>query len=227
MALANYLPFASVSDEDFLNFFTNHHHHYPLNVLNTMNLDTFSSNSERAHDESDPDSFLQQSLNLRNPSSRYLFPGTAFGSTPNYPIFTICGYNINSIPQHLDTFLTNCTELSNIKIDVLCMCETKLIDELNNLYTISDYHMFTNNVSRNSGGIAVFVRQNHRVHLRDDLTLKNNHIETLFVEIQQKSGNIIAGMVYRRPKSPIQPFLDDLNALMSNIATENKCCCYW
>lgn len=89
----------------------------------------------RMNDEDNPDIFQQQSLQFKNPSSKYAFPGC---KVDNRSVsFTVLGYNINSILKHLDDFLKSCILPLNFTIDVLCICETKPTDEIQNLYGLS------------------------------------------------------------------------------------------
>lgn len=77
----------------------------------------------------------RQSLQFKNPSSKYAFPGC---KVDNRSVsFTVLGYNINSILKHLDDFLKSCIFPLNFTIDVLCICETKPTDEIQNLYDLS------------------------------------------------------------------------------------------
>jgi len=187
-----------------------------------MNLVTFPENNDGMTDNNNPDVFLQQSLQFKNPSSKYIFPGSKVDKS--FASFTVLGYNINSIPKHLDDLVNSCVLPLKFTVDVMCMCETKLTEEIQNLYDIKTYQMFTNNTSRGSGGIAVFVHESHNACPRPDLTVNNLIMESLFIEIFNKSSNIIVGMIYKRPKSNNQLFFDKLNEITTVLASENKRC---
>lgn len=47
-----------------------------------------------------------------------------------FPSSAFLGYNINSVPKHLDDFLYSCILSLNFTSYVLCMCEMKLTDEM-------------------------------------------------------------------------------------------------
>ena len=62
----------------------------------------------------------------------------------------------------------------------------------------------------------------HKVSVRHDLTLTSDHTESFFVEIKHKSGNILAGIIYHRPKTSFPAFFDSLSSIVTKITSENK-----
>ena len=81
--------------------------------------------------------------------------------------------NINSIPKNFDNFMSGSVNVLNFSFDILTFCETKLNDVIDELYTIDGYQKFTNNNSRNSGDLAIFIKNNFsNVVIRKDLERK-------------------------------------------------------
>ena len=135
---------------------------------------------------------------------------------------SLCCLNINSLPKNFLTFSTQC--LSNLKFtfDVLGFVETKLSDNIEHLYNIPSYSKYTLNSKRNSGGLAVFFKNNLNVKLRHDLNRQLLFIETLFIEIENKRKNIVCGIVYRRPNTSKFQFINELESILSLLERENK-----
>ena len=66
--------------------------------------------------------------------------------------------NINSIPRNFDNFMSGSINILNFNFDILSFCETKLNDDIDELYTIDGYQKFTNNNSRNSGDLRFLLK---------------------------------------------------------------------
>ena len=69
--------------------------------------------------------------------------------------------------------------------------------------------------TKSGGGVALFVRNGIDYHVRNDLTVMNESLETLFIEIDKdvtnSHNNIIIGVYYRPPGTDISIFSEELN----------------
>lgn len=101
--------------------------------------------------------------------------------------------------------------------DVLTLCGTKLTNDIEKLYKLDNFNSFTNNVSRQSGGVAISLKNNFYGNFRHDLTLKD--IETLFLEMPIETGN-----VYKRPNTDVYYFIEKNETILSVICEERKFC---
>ena len=226
----NILPFFNISNEELISLDNNYDLPYYNSRLNIDELNTMTFNQFRLHDEvnvneinNDPD------LNFYNyvydeKECNYLTADlsncSSLKQTQND--FAICCHNINSFSKNLESFKTHCLSNLSHNFDVLGFVETKITDDIDNLFTIQNYNKFTNNYKRNSGGLAMFVRDNLEVKQRQDLYKSSNEIEYLFVEIVDKSNvgdreNIICGVVYRRPHTDINIFLTEFATLLDSL----------
>ena len=134
--------------------------------------------------------------------------------------FSIYNHNINSLAKHFDEFLNINFES---KFNVLTLCETKLTNDIVNMFDIEGYSMFYNNTSRKSGGVCMYVSNNYcKTFVRNDLTLNRTSIETLFVEIQHNKQNILVGVIYRRPGTDFDDFYNSLSSILNVTKKENK-----
>ena len=60
---------------------------------------------------------------------------------------------------------------------------------------------------------------------RNDLTLDNDSIDSLFIEIEEKDHrNVIIGVIYKPPNFNSGDFIDSLNTILSRIESEQKDC---
>ena len=137
---------------------------------------------------------------------------------------TIYSLNINSLPSKFDLFKEHVfSNNKGLPLDIIGICESKLTNDIAHLFPIPNYEMFVNNNSRASGGLALYVNSKHKeVTLRDDLVRKMEYINTLFIEIKSSPRNIICGLIYHKPNSNKVEFLNELNNIFENLATERK-----
>ena len=218
--LLDQLPFFNVDDEYFDILFSNEYK-LPLHVLNSMNIESFTYNDDINTRQYDPDNFFLQSLGYHNPPCDYIFPGSFPNEfktkPPNYLNVFCC--NINSIPKNLNSLVLDTPPEA---FDIMSFCETKLTSNIQQLYTLPNFNMYTNNNTRLSGGVTMYVKNNIDSFLRQDLLMIHDFIETLFIEVKTQTKNIIVGLVYRRPKSDALAFINKLDEILQTLSTENK-----
>lgn len=217
------LPFHNLDDSSFFDVI-----HVPstfsMDKLNNMRFNPFVYDNNKVNANYEPDNFMQNVLGYRNPECQYVFPNNIpepLKST-NTNIFSMISLNINSIPQHFDNFIEQC--LMARKCDLIALCETKLTDSIQHLYKLQGFRDFKLNISRHSGGLAVYINNKHDCLMREDLTVKEVYMEALFVEIRNKGKNIVVGNIYRRPNTNPRQFLARLDDVLSGICAENKTC---
>ena len=59
----------------------------------------------------------------------------------------------------------------------------------------------------------------------DDLIIDDDHSDSLFIEINNKTGkNFIVGVIYRPPNSDLTTFIEKLDDLLLHINKSNKDC---
>ena len=175
-------------------------------------------------DDTDPDNFLNCTLKLSNLVCDYHYPDSLMNvfKDLNDSLFKITCFNINSMSMKFETFMEECDQFLSNKFDVLGFCETKLCNEIQHLYEFPSYSMFTNNLSRNKGGVALYVRSSHKAIVREDITMQTTHTESLFVEIKGQQRNILVGIVYRRPHTKVDDFMVAINEILLTLQDENK-----
>lgn len=95
--------------------------------------------------------------------------------------FNVMSYNIRSFNANWDNFNSELVQVYS-KCGIIGLCETRLTDATENLYSIDGYELFTRNVAADMGGVCLFVRKSLGCKMRDDLSIIKNHIEAIFIE---------------------------------------------
>ena len=94
--------------------------------------------------------------------------------------------------------MTSLTDSSLIGISVIGICDTKMTNEIETLYNIAGYSMFTNNNQSNKGGVAFYIENSIPVMVKPAQTIIRNGIETFIADLNTPSGIIIVGLAYKR-----------------------------
>ena len=95
-----------------------------------------------------------------------------------------------------------------------------MTNDSENLYSIPNYCLFTNNVASDKGGVCLYIKNNLKCKLLPDFTIKTEHLETIFVLCEIDREPITIGMCYRRPGTPIALCERELIGIMDNIVTK-------
>lgn len=217
MDLGQHLPFSNLSDTDFINVIQNDTHMYPLSVISSL----IFSNSDFNITNHDID-HLYEAI-VPQPECDYVFPADElYHNFPNNSL-KILSYNINSIPQHLESFFDQCLNLSGVKLDVIGLCETRLNDSICNLYNLENYSSFFQNKSTHSGGVCLYLHNKFQGVKINNACFQLGHIDSLFIEIL-KPFKFVVGMVYRPPNSSFNDFLESMENILEVITNSNSDC---
>ena len=228
----NSLPFHGLFDAELIDLadevsgIENDQIDFSLEMINRLNFEQFNIESSPSLMDIDPDQLLLDQVT--NLDCRYYFPDSLSEIINNHnksDKITLMSYNVNSVPHNLENFL-DVELMGNISnIDVFALCETKLNNDIENLYNLENFKLYTNNRNRHGGGVALYINNRFKkCMLRDDLELKTPDFETLFVEIDNNNSKLLCGSVYRPPNGNLNNFLELLSDLLDKIASENKKC---
>ena len=187
-----------------------------------MNNDTDGNTN---FNDNDPNSnFFTGELDITE-LTEYIFHDNlhSIKSHINDRCLSLCSFNVNRFSKNLDTFVHE--YMSECKFSIVSLVETKLTPDIENLFNIDGYQMYSNCYKRNSGGVSMYISDKYTNHFeRTDLRRSTDCIECLFVELSilGQAKNILVGVVYHRPSSSGLDFLRDLSRIFSNICKENK-----
>ena len=88
---------------------------------------------------------------------------------------------------------------------------------------LSGYVLHSQYSNTAAGGVALYVKDNLDYLIRDDLSIREDEFETLWIDIKNsKSQNILFGCAYRHPNTDVKKFNDYVNQTIQKISKENK-----
>ena len=134
--------------------------------------------------------------------------------------------NARSAPKNLDNYILF---LQNINIDfsVVGVSETWLNASNVDTCNISGYnHVCNYRKGKRGGGVSLFLRQGIDYQTCDYLTLMNDFLESVFVQLSYESikstRDIIVGVIYRKPNTDVKSFVHEVSNLLSLLQQTNK-----
>ena len=127
--------------------------------------------------------------------------------------------NFDKLNMIIGNFLTN-----NCDLDFILLCETFLTDLNNSLFNIDGFQKVEKHrIHSRGGGVALYINNKYEFSMRDDLScFEEGLFESLFVEINTGTRNLILGEVYRVPNTSIQGFNEKYEHLVSSVMNEKK-----
>lgn len=194
-------------------------------IFNTSELNAI--NEMIITDEIDPDVNYLNNINKNNINSKY-YTEEEFNNTllePNKSqLFSLFHLNIRSIQKNILEFSSYLENL-NHEFSIIGLTETWISDSSASLFNLTGYLQRENyRKDKRGGGVSLYIKNNLDFIERNDITIMNNFIETLFIEIKKEhtSKNIIVGVIYKPPTSPSDAFLDILNNILLKLQNEHK-----
>ena len=162
--------------------------------------------------------------NIININSRY-YTAHEFKSLHKEKSFNIFHTNLNGLENKFELF-QNFISTSNI--DIINISETSQKENVNFASNISleGYsHPFILGSKTSRGGVAIYVKNNINVFMRDDLNIVDKSFEAVWVEIKtDKTKNIVCGCIYRHPNNEVELFNDYISKCLDKITKERKEC---
>ena len=87
-------------------------------------------------------------------------------------------------------------------------------------------HIYDYRKERTGGGVSLFIKNGIEYVKRDDLSVFNNYIESLFIEVtnmKSSSGRtIVVGVIYRPPDQDINEFSITMSTMLVKLKSEKK-----
>ena len=143
----------------------------------------------------------------------------------NEEMFSVFHLNIRSLHKNIEK-LKNILSFLKGRFSVIVLTETWCDDTAqdNSLFEIPNYTAIhqTRKNDRRGGGICVFLEKTLNFKLRNDLDKCTDDIETLSIEIERKSKNIIISGVYRPPCGNVNTFKNHFKETTLSNALSNK-----
>ena len=112
----------------------------------------------------------------------------------------------------------------NKKIDIYILCETWLNEHNNSMIKIPNYsYIGKHRKNKKGGGVGILIHNTLTYKERLDIQSSNtSYLESLFVEVKTRKGNLIIGSMYRPPHTNEKNFLSDYGLLLKQLKMEPK-----
>ena len=164
--------------------------------------------------EADPDLHFYDNLNINGRCQYYI--EESFNkeiSTSNIHTgitLSIIHANMRSVQKNLSDF-ENYLKLLHHSFSVIAISETWLHEYNKELYCIDGYAMIQRCRSdRIGGGVALCIKDGISYNVRNDLSIFNDIMESLFIEIPSTEFNlergVIIAVIYRPPNTDLEMF---------------------
>ena len=193
-----------------------------IDVLREIKFDISRDLNNSYLDNADPiNRFCNDFANVAELCKYYVGEIPKFDSNS----LSIFSHNINSLPKHYNQLKEFLFYEIEVDFDFICLCETKINEDIRNLYDINNYCMYNSFKTRNSGGLSIYINERYKEHrIRNDLNFNIDCLESLFVEVTDPSSekNMLIGVLYRRPNTNIDGFFECLSNLIDILKRENK-----
>ena len=175
-----------------------------------LSFNAFDNDRILLNDANDPDQniFLQETLL----NTSYFTPESAKVSLNSVKddSFSVIHINIRSLNKNFENFKSLLNQIG-FKFKMICITETWCHDDPRNdsIFNLQGYtsvHQVRKH-GHTGGGISLFLHNSLMYKMRNDISVNNDDIESLCVEIINKNTkNIIVNTIYRKPTGNIKPF---------------------
>ena len=140
--------------------------------------------------------------------------------------FSILHLNIRSIKRNFENFKLFLNSI-NFTFSVICLLETwwdDLATIEKSLFELPNYNSTHQAMGdRKGGGVSIYINKSLDFTVKPDLSINNNDIESLTIEIlSDKNKNTLINALYRPPNGQIESFEKFLNNIFSKIKKSNK-----
>ena len=143
------------------------------------------------------------------------------------PEISLMHLNIRSLNKHRSK-LTTFLDTLNIEFDIIALTEIGKNNTDNNLAFFENYQTFYESPRTNFGGTCILAKNKFSINERADLKMSSNtsetKIEDTWLELNEEdsNNNLILGVVYRHPNTPIENFNKEITKTIEKIKTKNK-----
>lgn len=131
--------------------------------------------------------------------------------------------NIRSMCKNFENFSVFTKRISGFT--AIGVSETWFPSEFDtSLYLIPGYNLVSNNRrDKRGGGVALYIPSVMDYQICHELTIMNDVLETIFVDVFiPGKRNVVLGVVYRPPQSNLNLFIDEVHNILSNPLLNNK-----
>ena len=139
-------------------------------------------------------------------------------SISNTYSFKLIHINCRSLKAHFDE-LEHLILDSEVKYSIIALTETWLTEDNKNIFHLPGYSFISKcRDGKRAGGVGIYVHDDFNFVLRDNLSISNSCVESLFVDLTLKQEcyfrSFTVGCMYRPPNGNMQQFKDHLTYVL-------------
>lgn len=110
-------------------------------------------------------------------------------------------------------------------VDIMSICESKLDESFpHSQFSVKSFHCFRQDSTSRSGGIMVYLRGDLPCTRRDDLSINDENIQSLVIEIRIRKEKWFIVSLYRLPNANAPSFCLRLSKMFEKIIKESNMC---
>ena len=167
-------------------------------------------------------------INLSNLTDCKYYTADEFKKLNLHKNCNIFHNNVNGLEtkfQNLHSFFASLS----VDLDIITFTETSNQDphdEFKSNIKLDGYNLYSTSTLTSKGGAAIFSKKTFYTVERQDLKVKNEHYESIWIEIKNKNcKNVICGTIYRHPHDTndiYNDFLAHLETILIKLSKEKK-----
>ena len=140
-------------------------------------------------------------------------------SSRNLSLFHCNIRSANSNSGDLSMYLASL----NHNFDIIGLSETWLSEKCHSIDGFSAYdHLHKYRDGKRGGGVSLLIHNNIQYKELDSISVMNDNLESLFIEVKLENSKFIVGCVYRPPGKNLKEFNIEMNCILSSLTKTNK-----
>lgn len=141
--------------------------------------------------------------------------------------FSLMHANIRSVSKNYTEMESYVQSLEH-QFNIIALSETWFNETNVTLFNPYGYKVESKHrTGRSGGGVSLLISESMNYNVRNDLSIYNDCIESLFIEIPPCSTiqkEVVVGVIYRPPNTNVNDFTTHITDLLSTVKKESKLC---
>ena len=144
-----------------------------------------------------------------------LFKPPSISNTYSFKLIHINGRSLKAHFDELEHLILD----SEVKYSIIALTETWLTEDNKNIFHLPGYSFISKcRDGKRAGGVGIYVHDDFNFVLRDNLSISNSCVESLFVDLTLKQEcyfrSFTVGCMYRPPNGNMLQFKDHLTYVL-------------
>ena len=105
---------------------------------------------------------------------------------------------------------------------IVGLCETKIDKQTESIYSCFGYNLVFNSNNANKGGLMFLIENNIKYEVLNEITFSCEDVESLFIKVFSDFGNLFVGIIYRRPNSDFDTFMEKYECILQYLGNRKS-----